>query len=152
MAASGTWKCHAVTPTGMDCQRAHPPGMLPSQLWCPYHQRLREGHIAKDLCPTIHRDRKWCMNPRNPNYEHCITCKIEQDKERKRKEQEAERQRQHEVEWKRQQKEHELLEAQPWFPALVRYLDGRLEEKKNQTEEWVAENYVADKGDTYSWS
>ena len=134
-AASGTWKCHAVTPTGQDCKRRHPPYMLPSLLWCPYHQQLREGHIEKNLCPTIHRDRRWCMNPRNTNYDHCVTCYLKQVGGQKRKEQEAEWERQREEERQHQQEEHRVLEAQPWFPALKRYLDERFKEQRNRIED-----------------
>lgn len=112
-AASDTWYCHAVTPTGQECKRGHPPNIFSWRLWCPYHYELRADHIEKDLCPMIHRDRRWCMNPRNPNYEHCVTCHLKQVEEQKRKEQEAERQRQREEERQRQQAEHVALESQP---------------------------------------
>lgn len=87
------------------------------------------------------------MNPRDPNYEHCVTCHLKQVEEQKRKEQEAERQRQWEEERQRQQAEHMALEALPWFPALERYLDERFQEHRRRIEDWVGENYVRDNTD-----
>lgn len=126
--------------------------------WCEYHRRLWERHRAAGYCMTWYPDRSWCSRPaaKWQSKQRCNDCLEREISEaaaaKARAEQEAEQKRHYVEERQRIQKEHELLEAQPWFPALVRYMDERFEEQKNRFEEWVGENYVADKGDTYSWS
>ena len=53
---------------------------------------------------------------------------------------------------RRQQEEHKVLTAQPWFSAFERYLNERFEEQQYKIEERVSENYLAKESDTYDWS
>lgn len=107
---------------------------------------------------TWYPDRSWCSRPAakwqsKQRCDECLEREISKAAAAKAKaEQEAERQRLHEEERQRQQEEHKVLEAQPWFSALVRYLDERLQGERHGMEEWVRENYVQDQGNTYDWS
>ena len=132
-------------------------GGAPEGEWCEYHGRLRERHRAAGYCMTWSPDRSWYSRPAakwqsKQRCNECLEREISEAAAAKAKaEQEVERQRQYAEEQKRQQEEEEeeMLEAQPWFPALVRYLDRRLQGERDGMEEWVGENYVADKGDGY---
>lgn len=124
--------------------------------WCEYHGRLWERHRAAGYCMTQFPDRSWCSRPADSVAERCNDCLEREISEavaaKAKAEQEAERQRKFAEEQKRQQEENKTLEAQPWFPALVRYLDGRLQGERYEMEEWMGKNYVADKWDAYYWN
>jgi len=132
-------------------------GGAPEGEWCEYHGRLWERHRAAGYCMTWFPDRSWCSRPAakwqsKQRCNECLEGEISEAAAAKAiAEQEAERQRQYAEEQKRQQEDHRVLEAQPWFPALLRYLDQQRLHERHGMEEWI-ENYVADKGDSNSCS
>jgi len=118
--------------------------------WCEYHGRLWERHRMAGYCMAQYPGQTWCSRPaaKWQSRQWCNDCLEREISEaaaaKAKAEQEAERQRQREEERQRQQAEHVALEAQPWFPALERYLDERFQEQRNKIEDWVGENYVRD--------
>lgn len=118
--------------------------------WCEYHKRLWEQHRVAGYCMTRYPDRSWCSRPaaKWQSKQQCNDCLEREISEAAAAKDKAER----EAEQRRQQEEHKVLEAQPWFSAFERYLNERFEEQRYKIEERVSENYVAKESNTYDWS